>query len=649
MEQQQMIAVQQQQALSRTLFQFQLERQPQLDLQALKWALADLGMYCIPLQNLEIDERDMIGSGGFGVVTQGRLSGYPSAVAVKRLRSDDAKDIRVAKRLVREMKAWSKLQHPNILPLLGFHLSDNLDLALIICPLQPYGNVKGYLQQMKPSNLDRLGLALDTICAVEYLHSLDPPVVHGDLKALNVLMSNERRAILCDFGLAVAADEVQSGLTTSRGFKGSIRYCSPELVMEEEARRSPASDMWAWGCLVVEIMKETVPYARQNNDGQVMCALLRGDLPGSEELLKDPINIWPVVRGCWQVDPQIRSIARTSAIDLRLLIAAPGTFAQCTPAASYLTANARTSESLKRQVAFENGDSTQLTENRMSYKRPKMDNMPELQQLFEMNQPPAVTSGPCRTTRHRFTQLEIANAALHTRSIMDAFSQNAPATFNVLPSHHSVIQQRMDMMHGLAMQATANLPLFYLLLPQEEQQLKRAIGILSLIKQQRMILAQNPEQKHFIFSLEHLNIWQHLLTAFLVRIKNILASADGLGPMLPTQSQAPMQQFQALQQKQSQFLGSQPQTTHQPGQRDGFDFSWKVGETPQLVQPPSNQGPTLDSHIGHAALKMASVAEASDSRKTIGSSDARYYADNSVQKWGLHEILLADMGVLKRE
>ncbi|KAG8989973.1 hypothetical protein FRB94_013836 [Tulasnella sp. JGI-2019a] len=497
-------------------------------------------MYRILLHHLEINEKGMVGSGGFGVVTQVRLSGYSSPVAVKRLRSDDTKDIRVAKRLVREMKAWSRLRHPNILPLLGFYLSDSLDLALIVCPLQPYGNVKDYLQQMKPSSLDRLGLVLDTICAVEYLHNMDSPVVHGDLKALNVLMSNERRAILCDFGLAVAADEVQSGLTTSRGFKGSIRYCSPELVMEEEARRSPASDMWAWGCLVLEIMKETVPYTRQNNDGQVMCALLRGDLPGSKELLRDPINIWPVVRECWRADPQARSTASTSAINLRLLTAAPGTIAQSTPDASYQTAN-----TLKRPSASRDGDPTKPTSNRIYNKRlrnTEMDNTPEIQLALMngQNHPVSVAGGLPQFIRNKFTQAEIENAALHARNIMNAFRQQAaPEILDVPPSHHSAIEQCMHTMHRPAIEVANNLPSFYLLLPQEEQEFKQVIFILNRLMQQRTILAQNLGQKRFIFGVEHLNTWQGHLTTFLTRIQTL---TDGLCPMLPMQSKASRQQ-----------------------------------------------------------------------------------------------------------
>ncbi|KAG9002625.1 Negative regulator of mitotic exit [Tulasnella sp. JGI-2019a] len=287
----------------------------------LKTALAGLGQHRIPLRHLEIDESSVIGRGGFGVVLRGKMFGYHSEVAIKRLQSDGTRDIRIAKRLVREMKAWSKLDHPNILPLIGFYLSELLDLALIVCPLQSQGNVRDYLQQVKPelNVLERLELSLDTLRALEYLHNLDPPVVHGDIKAVNVLMGDKRRAILCDFGLTLAADELPTGLTTSKGFKGSLRYCSPELVLEDDSRRTISSDMWAWGCLLVEIMRETYPFQHLRNDFQVILALAKGDPPESREVLTHPIDIWSIVRGCWHIDPELRSTAENSAKNLYLL------------------------------------------------------------------------------------------------------------------------------------------------------------------------------------------------------------------------------------------------------------------------------------------------------------------------------------------
>ncbi|KAG9024361.1 hypothetical protein FRB95_011617 [Tulasnella sp. JGI-2019a] len=84
----------------------------------LRAALDSLGTYQVKYDRLQIDMNNELGRGGFGVVRRAHLGGQ--VVAAKILRSDESKDIRVAKRLVREMKVWSGLCHPNMLPLIGF-------------------------------------------------------------------------------------------------------------------------------------------------------------------------------------------------------------------------------------------------------------------------------------------------------------------------------------------------------------------------------------------------------------------------------------------------------------------------------------------------------------------------------------------------
>lgn len=61
--------------------------------------------------------------------------------------------------------------------------------------------------------------------------------------------------MLADFGLSRALEDAPSGLTTSEGLKGTLRYYSPELMNEQDASHSLASDMWAWGCLVMEVRR----------------------------------------------------------------------------------------------------------------------------------------------------------------------------------------------------------------------------------------------------------------------------------------------------------------------------------------------------------------------------------------------------------
>lgn len=78
----------------------------------------------------------------------------------------------------------------------------------------------------------------------------------------NTLVNERGRAVLCDFGLARILDDEHTGLTTTDTTKYTTRYASPELVMREGAVHSLRSDMWAWGCLLLDV-RLSLPYCRR--------------------------------------------------------------------------------------------------------------------------------------------------------------------------------------------------------------------------------------------------------------------------------------------------------------------------------------------------------------------------------------------------
>ncbi|KAG9004307.1 hypothetical protein FRB94_006810 [Tulasnella sp. JGI-2019a] len=254
---------------------------------------------------LNVDTSSKLGVGGFGEVYQAdlfvALAQQTIRVAVKTLRSDPSKDLQVAHRLLREISTWSNLRHPNILSLLGFYLSPNLDTALLVCPLEPLGSVDHFLRDHDLDIIGRMHLVAQAARGIAYLHSLNPPVTHGDIKAANTLLNQQGDAVLCDFGLAKS--EFRSGLETSGDFSGSIHFCSPELFMGAE--RSPSSDMWALGCLAIEIVLGVKPFATLKLL-QIMKTVSDGELPASKEALRHPVNMWDGLIHCWHKDPKDR-------------------------------------------------------------------------------------------------------------------------------------------------------------------------------------------------------------------------------------------------------------------------------------------------------------------------------------------------------
>ncbi|KAG8899643.1 hypothetical protein FRC00_001158 [Tulasnella sp. 408] len=230
-----------------------------------------------------------------------------SKVAVKQLRIIQGKGIRVrvAMRLARELKVWAKAKHSNVLRLVGYYLSENYGCAQLVSPYMGNGNITEYMKRTRSGIETRLAFA-------------------------NVLISDQPDAVLCDFGLATFVENSAepSGLTTSRSIKGSLRYMSPELFEDDEAKHTLESDIWAWACTIFEpsvdsyairrqILTDAIPYATSRSDGSLMAAVARGISPGTMDLLDGLAKVHPpshstltalqtLIPECWNIDPKKR-------------------------------------------------------------------------------------------------------------------------------------------------------------------------------------------------------------------------------------------------------------------------------------------------------------------------------------------------------
>ncbi|KAG9024496.1 hypothetical protein FS837_005343 [Tulasnella sp. UAMH 9824] len=194
----------------------------------------------------------------------------PKDVAVERLLVGPREDrrLRMAIRLARQLKVWEGLRHPNVLELLGYYLSPNCNTAQLISPYMINGGLEQYLARNPVGIGQRLGFVRDITSGLDYLHSHSPPIYHGDLNPANITLDENLNAVLSCLGLAsVHGDEDhQSGLTTSTGLQGVIRYFGPELIAEERPKHTPASDVWAWACTAFEVCAHKFRMSRREND-----------------------------------------------------------------------------------------------------------------------------------------------------------------------------------------------------------------------------------------------------------------------------------------------------------------------------------------------------------------------------------------------
>ncbi|KAG8956423.1 hypothetical protein FRC03_010858 [Tulasnella sp. 419] len=211
---------------------------------------------------------------------------------------------RILARLQREIYVWSSLNHPHIVPLIGYQFHPS---TCLLSPWYDYGHVMSYLQ--RHPNADRIKLIKQVAEGVLYLHTRDNPVVHGDLKPDNILITDSGDAVISDFGLSQVIADVSPQYNSASLRSGNPRWLAPELYSDEEVGRSTATDVYALGSVALEIMTGVLPY-RKLSDINVPVALAQGLPPVRDraeypELPSDD-PLWPILFDCWRLEASER-------------------------------------------------------------------------------------------------------------------------------------------------------------------------------------------------------------------------------------------------------------------------------------------------------------------------------------------------------
>ncbi|KAF7350032.1 Protein kinase domain-containing protein [Mycena venus] len=234
-----------------------------------------------------------VAGGGFGDIWKGLVDGQ--TVAVKSMRQFMDDDVRASlKKLGREALIWRQLSHPNLLPFFGLYMLDNR--LCLISPWMDNGDLKHFLHNA-PFDIDRVSLIADVCMGLEYLHSKH--VVHGDLKAANILVTPSGRACITDFGLSTIVDELSLQLTFSSQSNraGTVRYQAPELLSNERSNHF-GSDVYAFACVCYEILTGKVPFFEVSNDAAIIFKVIEGTRPSRLDAIS-PEDLWLLLEACW--------------------------------------------------------------------------------------------------------------------------------------------------------------------------------------------------------------------------------------------------------------------------------------------------------------------------------------------------------------
>ncbi|KAK4382451.1 Calmodulin-binding receptor-like cytoplasmic kinase [Sesamum angolense] len=227
-----------------------------------------------------------IGEGGFGTVYKGRLKNG-TFVAVKRAKWEPY-DQCLSAEFKNEILALSKIEHLNLVRFYGY--LEHRDERLIVVEYVSNSTLREHLDGTCGSVLEtgeRLDIAIDIAHAITYLHTYtDPPIIHRDIKASNILITEKLRAKVADFGFARLAAEDPSATHISTQIKGTAGYLDPEYLRMYQLTEK--SDIYSFGVLLVEMVtgrrpieskrsadeRVTIEWAlRKLKDGEIVVAM----------------------------------------------------------------------------------------------------------------------------------------------------------------------------------------------------------------------------------------------------------------------------------------------------------------------------------------------------------------------------------------
>ncbi|PSR91006.1 Receptor protein kinase [Actinidia chinensis var. chinensis] len=198
-------------------------------------------------------EKNVLGRGGFGTVYKGELHDG-TKIAVKRMESGVVTE-KGLDEFKSEIAVLTKVRHRHLVGLLGYCLDGNE--RLLVYEYMPQGTLSRHLFDWKEEGLKplewskRLTLALDVARGVEYLHGLaHQSFIHRDLKPSNILLGDDMRAKVADFGLVRLAPDGKASVVTR--LAGTFGYLAPEYAVT--GRVTTKIDVFSFGVILMELI-----------------------------------------------------------------------------------------------------------------------------------------------------------------------------------------------------------------------------------------------------------------------------------------------------------------------------------------------------------------------------------------------------------
>lgn len=219
---------------------------------------ADMAVAGRALGNYEILAE--IGQGGMGRIFRARQRHSGRVVALKRLLACHADSPALVSRFRREAEAVASLDHPNVLPIYEVG-EDEHKLPFFSMKLASGGNLLQARSARRYSPREAVRLLAKVARAIHHAHGVG--LLHRDLKPANILLNEQGEPLVADFGLAKWLDDT-SDLTRTLTFFGTPGYVAPEQAHGPSERLTPATDVYALGAILFELLAGRPPFTGHN-------------------------------------------------------------------------------------------------------------------------------------------------------------------------------------------------------------------------------------------------------------------------------------------------------------------------------------------------------------------------------------------------
>ena len=242
---------------------------------------------------------ERIAAGGMGTIYEAYDERLDRKVAVKVLKHGFVEEERWVERFRREARSVAALSHPNLANVLDY--GEDEGTHFIVMELAEGRDLARVIREDGPLEPARALRIAGGVCrALHHAHSAG--VIHRDIKPANIIVSDDDRVKVTDFGIARASGD--STLTATGSVLGTAHYISPEHASGEVATEQ--SDVYSLGIVLYEMLTGSLPYT---GDSPIAVALrhVSDTVPAPSALAPDtPPEIDDIVRKATEKDPSKR-------------------------------------------------------------------------------------------------------------------------------------------------------------------------------------------------------------------------------------------------------------------------------------------------------------------------------------------------------